>query len=98
MDSAAIVSRLSNKKGVLGVVVLSAVDNAVVENTFQDQDAGLKYAQRYSALCGNASSSVTELNHSDALKFIRVRSNMHEVVVTRDDAFLMIVVQDVTQL
>ncbi|KAI3637933.1 hypothetical protein MIR68_004582 [Amoeboaphelidium protococcarum] len=98
MDSAAIVSRLSNKKGVLGVVVLSAVDNAVVENTFSDLDTGLKYAQQYSKLCGYASSAVTELNQSDALKFIRIRSNMQEIVVTRDDTFLMIVVQDVTQL
>jgi dynein light chain roadblock-type len=59
-----------------------------------DDELTHKYAANMSALASKARSVVRDLDPTNDLTFLRVRSKKHEVMLAPDKDFLLIVIQD----
>lgn len=70
----------------IGVPVKSTLDNQTTVN----------YAGLISLLADKARSTVRDLDPSNDLTFLRVRSKKHEIMVAPDKDFILIVIQNPT--
>lgn len=68
----------------LGIAVKSTLDNATT----------IQYAGLMSQLSDKARSVVRDLDPSNDLTFLRVRSKKHEIMVAPDKDFILIVIQN----
>jgi len=62
-----------------------------------DEDTTQNYAARIAKLAQQARSLVRDLDPTNDLTFLRVRSRKHEIMVAPDKDFLLIVIQNATQ-
>jgi dynein light chain roadblock-type len=88
--------RLQSHKGVLGVVVIN-MDGIAIKSTF-DNDLTVQYAALVSHFTGKSRSAVKKLDPENELKFIRIRSKKHEIMIApefeRNCEYYLVVVQD----
>uniref|UniRef100_A0A7R9V6S7 Dynein light chain roadblock n=1 Tax=Chlamydomonas euryale TaxID=1486919 RepID=A0A7R9V6S7_9CHLO len=88
--------KLQSHKGVLGVVVINA-DGIAVKSTF-DNEQTVQYASLVSHFTTKCRSVVKKLDGEDELKFVRLRSKKHEIMVApdfiKDGEYYLVVVQD----
>ncbi|KDE04865.1 hypothetical protein MVLG_04725 [Microbotryum lychnidis-dioicae p1A1 Lamole] len=65
------------------------------EETHSTNDQlALSYARLGHNLVENVAEEVKAVDHDDNLRFLRVRTQKHEIMVTPDPEFILIVVQD----
>uniref|UniRef100_D3TRW5 Dynein light chain roadblock n=1 Tax=Glossina morsitans morsitans TaxID=37546 RepID=D3TRW5_GLOMM len=86
--------RIQSHKGVVGTIVVNNEGipvKSTLDNTTTDQYAGLM-----SQLADKARSVVRDLDPSNDLTFLRVRSKKHEIMVAPDRDFILIVIQNPT--
>jgi dynein light chain roadblock-type len=88
--------RIQSHRGVLGALVVNA-DGVAVRSTF-DPDTTVQYAALVSQLTFKARGAVKRLGPDDELRFLRVRSRRHEIMVApefdKGREYQLVVVQD----
>jgi dynein light chain roadblock-type len=88
--------RLQSHKGVLGVLVLNA-DGISIRSTF-DNDTTVQYAALVSQFTVKARGAVRQLDPDNELRFLRIRSKKHEIMIApefeKSREYYLVVVQD----
>uniref|UniRef100_A0A0K8TPR0 Dynein light chain roadblock n=1 Tax=Tabanus bromius TaxID=304241 RepID=A0A0K8TPR0_TABBR len=86
--------RIQSHKGVVGTIVVNS-EGIPVKSTL-DNTTTVQYAGLVSQLSDKARSVVRDLDPSNDLTFLRVRSKKHEIMVAPDKDFILIVIQNPT--
>lgn len=86
--------RIQSHKGVVGTIVVNS--EGIPIKTTLDNTTTVQYAGLISALADKARSVVRDLDPSNDLTFLRIRSKKHEIMVAPDKEFILIVVQNPT--
>ncbi|KNC55348.1 uncharacterized protein AMSG_12406 [Thecamonas trahens ATCC 50062] len=82
---------MEQHKGVQGVIILSH-DGIPIRSTL-DNDKTISYAALITQLTEKAASVVRELDVTNELTFLRVRSKLNEIMVAPDEQYILIVIQ-----
>lgn len=88
-----VLRRIQGHPGVMALMVTNREGLALRSNL--DITTTKNYALQYGNLIEMASSAVRELDPQNELRFIRVRSKEHEIMVAPTDDLILIVVQRV---
>ncbi|KAI9339836.1 hypothetical protein BD770DRAFT_220620 [Pilaira anomala] len=88
--------RISARKGVKAVVILNNEGQAI--RSTLDQDMTKKYGQLISSLVEQTRTTVATLDDQNELTFLRVRTKKHEIMIAPDHEYLLIVVQNPTEV
>jgi len=84
--------RIQSHKGVIGTIIVNQEGIAIrstLENSLTVQYSGLIHQ-----LCDKARSTVRDLDPTNDLTFLRIRSKKHEIMVAPDKEYLLIVIQN----
>ncbi|EPQ29717.1 uncharacterized protein PFL1_02937 [Pseudozyma flocculosa PF-1] len=103
----ATLTRLTAHQGVLGCLVLSRTDGLVIRSGGQmfepsgpgarERAESLKKVVRLVKNCvGITSDEVKNVDGSDELGFLRIRTRKYEIMITPNDKYLLVVLQDPT--
>lgn len=84
--------RIQSHKGVVGTLVVNS-EGIPIKSTM-DNTTTVQYAGLISQLVDKARSITRDLDPTDDLTFLRIRSKKHEVMVAPDKEFILIVVQN----
>jgi len=86
-----LIKKLQAHKGVIGVVIVNQ-DGIPLKSTLDNQTS-VHYASEMHSLTTKARSVIKEIDSSNDLTFLRVRSKKHEILVAPDHDYFMIVIQ-----
>eukprot|EP00754_Rhynchopus_humris_P034399 Rhum_TRINITY_DN15732_c0_g1::Rhum_TRINITY_DN15732_c0_g1_i1::g.161975::m.161975/K10419/DYNLRB, DNCL2; dynein light chain roadblock-type len=86
-------NRINQHKGVLGILIVNS-DGAPIKTTIEDANISNQYAQLITALTGKARHCVRDLDPTNDLTFLRIRSKKHEIMVAPDKDYILIVIQN----
>ena len=78
--------------GVEGVVVMS-VEGVPIRTTL-DKEKTIQFAALFSHLSTKAGSLIKKINERDSLQVLRLRSVKHEIVITPEGDYILVVVQN----
>ncbi|XP_051153525.1 dynein light chain roadblock-type 2 [Leptopilina boulardi] len=84
--------RIQSHKGVVGTIVVNS--EGIPIKTTLDNTTTVQYAGLISQLSDKARSVVRDLDPTNDLTFLRIRSKKHEVMVAPDKEFILIVIQN----
>ncbi|GBN75759.1 dynein light chain roadblock-type 2-like [Argiope bruennichi] len=84
--------RIQSHKGVMGIIVLNT-DGIPIKSTM-DNNSTIEYAGLITHLLDKARQTVKELDNTNELTFLRVRSKKNEILIAPDKEYMMIVVQN----
>ena len=88
--------RLQSHKGVIGVIIINS-DGIAIRSTL-DNDVTVQYAALISRFTVKARGVVRDLDPDNELKFVRIRSKKHEIMVAAEfektREYYLVVVQD----
>ncbi|KAF7988034.1 hypothetical protein HCN44_007528 [Aphidius gifuensis] len=84
--------RIQSHKGVVGTIVVNS--EGIPIKTTMDNTTTVQYAGLISQLSDKARSVIRDLDPTNDLTFLRIRSKKHEVMVAPDKEFILIVVQN----
>jgi dynein light chain roadblock-type len=91
-----IFKRLQSHKGVIGVIIINS-DGIAIRSTL-DNDLTVQYAALMSQFTVKARGVVKNLDPDNELKFVRIRSKKHEIMVApefdKTREYYLVVVQD----
>ena len=85
-------NRIKTHKGVVGVVIVNS-DGIPIRSTL-DQKTTLQYSAIISQLTGKARSAIRDLDPQNDLTFLRIRSQKHEILISPDKDYTLVVIQD----
>ncbi|GAB1599606.1 dynein light chain roadblock-type 2 [Argonauta hians] len=83
--------RIQGHKGVQGIIVIN--QEGIPIRTTMDNSTTVQYAGLILELTSKARSTVRDIDPSNDLTFLRIRSKKHEIMVAPDKEYLLIVVQ-----
>ena len=86
--------RIKSHKGVTGVIVANADGVPIQPAKGFDEETTHAYASELAQLAAKARSVIRDLDPTNELTFLRIRSKKHEIMVSTDKEFLFIVVQN----
>lgn len=78
--------------GVEGVVVMS-VEGVPIRTTL-DKEKTVQFAALFSHLSTKAGSLIKKINERDSLQVLRLRSVKHEIIITPEGDYILVVVQN----
>lgn len=88
--------RLQSHKGVIGVIIINS-DGIAIRSTL-DNDLTVQYAALMSQFTVKARGVVRNLDPDNDLKFVRIRSKKHEIMIApefeKTREYYLVVVQD----
>ncbi|WVQ72952.1 hypothetical protein IAR50_002514 [Cryptococcus sp. DSM 104548] len=104
----ATLSRLSQYRNVRGVMVLarshvvgdtpqpSRGDAGIVQTTGTvfEGEGGAKYAGAVERIVHSTAAAVAECDEGDELRLMRIRTKKHELIITPDEKYVLVVLQD----
>ena len=100
MATSAIIEGIFNKinthKGVEGII-LADIDGIPLKSTFKDEEITYFYttsASMFVKKCRHAAKTLVD----EKLTFIRLRTKLNEIVLSPEDNFILIVVQNPTSI
>ncbi|PAA64376.1 hypothetical protein BOX15_Mlig013429g2, partial [Macrostomum lignano] len=85
--------RIQSHKGVTGVIIVN-YDGIPIRSTFSDTSLTVQYCSLIQQLALKARSVVRDLDPSNDLVFLRLRSRKNEIMVAPDQDYLLVVVQE----
>ncbi|CAI4224170.1 unnamed protein product [Auanema sp. JU1783] len=88
------IKRISSQKGVVGVIVMDSVGRAI--RSTMDDETTSQYSTLLYQLCEKSRSTVKELDGSNDLTFLRLRTKKHEIMIAPDKEYLLAVVQSLS--
>uniref|UniRef100_A0A8D2ZX15 Dynein light chain roadblock n=1 Tax=Scophthalmus maximus TaxID=52904 RepID=A0A8D2ZX15_SCOMX len=83
--------RIEAYKGVIGTIVVNA--EGIPIRTTLDNSTTVQYARLLRQLAMIARSTVRDIDPQNDLTFLRIRSKKHEIMVTPENDYLLIVIQ-----
>ncbi|XP_026322857.1 dynein light chain roadblock-type 2-like [Hyposmocoma kahamanoa] len=86
------IRRLAAHKGVAGVIIVNG--EGIPIKTTLDNHVSVQYAGLMSSLVDKARAVVRDLDPTNDLTFLRIRSKKSEVMIAPDREFILIVVQN----
>ncbi|XP_029835966.1 dynein light chain roadblock-type 1 isoform X3 [Ixodes scapularis] len=89
-----IFKKLQCQKGVLGVVV--ANNEGVPIKTTLDSATTSQYASLITQLCDQARTTLRDLDPGNDLTFLRMRTKKHEIMISPDKNYILIVLHNPT--
>ncbi|GMK54233.1 hypothetical protein CspeluHIS016_0108190 [Cutaneotrichosporon spelunceum] len=96
----ATLARLSAYRAVRGVMILAraagGAGGGIVQSTGAvfDGDSGRRYAGAVERVVAATTSAVATVEEGDQLRLMRIRTKRHELIITPDDKYLLVVLQD----
>ncbi|RKO96128.1 hypothetical protein CXG81DRAFT_29066 [Caulochytrium protostelioides] len=90
------IKRLSAHKGVEGIIIVN-MDGIPIRSTL-DPEKTIQHAALLSQLTAKAKSVVRDLDPQNDLTFLRIRSQKHEIMVSPDKDYILIVLQSANAL
>ena len=84
--------RIQAHKGVVGTIVVNA--EGIPIKTTLDNTTTVQYAGLIGLLSDKARSVVRDLDPTNDLTFLRIRTKKHEIMVAPDREFILIVIQN----
>ncbi|KAK4685906.1 dynein light chain roadblock-type, partial [Tremellales sp. Uapishka_1] len=91
----ATLARLSAYRNVRGVMILSRTGGIIQSHgTVFEGESGKKYARALGGMVKSVQGAVGECDQGDELKFMRIRTKRHELIITPDERYLLVVLQD----
>jgi len=88
--------RLLSHKGVIGLVVINS-DGIPIKSTL-DNALSIEYAGQIQLLVEKARAMIKDMDSTNDLTFVRLRSKKHEVLVAPDKEYALIVIQNPVEL
>ncbi|CAF0792420.1 unnamed protein product [Adineta steineri] len=85
------IKRVQTSKGVQGLIIIDS--EGIPIRTSMDNDTTLHYAALISQLIVHAKRVVREIDSSQELEQLRLRSYKHEIIVAPESKYIMIVIQ-----
>jgi len=86
------IKRIVNHRGVVGVVIINA-DGIPIKSTI-DNSTSVQYAGEIQIIIEKARTLIKEMDNTNDLSFLRLRTKKHEVLVAPDKDYAMIVIQN----
>lgn len=83
--------RLGSHPGFMGYLIVNA-DGIPIRSSLDHAEA-VQYAGLLSMLCQKSRSAVRELDPSNDVTFLRLRSHKHEILVAPDKDYILMVIQ-----
>lgn len=83
--------RIQSHKGVIGIIVVNS--EGIPIKTTLDNSTTVQYASLIHSLTSKARSIVRDIDPTNDLKFMRIRSKKNEIMCAPDKEFLLIVIQ-----
>ncbi|BES99738.1 Robl_LC7 [Nesidiocoris tenuis] len=87
--------RIQSHKGVVGIIVINS-DGVPIKSTL-DNTTTVQYAALMTQLCDKSRSAIRDLDPTNDLTFLRLRSKKHEIMIAPDKDFILIVIQAPTE-
>jgi len=87
-----IIKRIQQQPGVSGTLILN--NDGIPIRTTLDNATAIQYASHVHALTSKARSSVREMDPSNDVVFIRVRTKKDELMIAPDKDYVMAVLQN----
>ena len=87
-----IITRISMRPNVGGIIIVNS-DAMPMKSTIEDTSVQNQYAHLISALAAKARHCVRDLDPTNDLTFLRIRSKKSEIMVAPDQNFTLIVIQ-----
>ncbi|CAK6969007.1 dynein light chain roadblock-type 2 [Scomber scombrus] len=84
--------RIEAHKGVIGTIIVNA--EGIPIRTTLDNSTTVQYAGLLRQLTMKARSTVRDIDPQNDLTFLRIRSKKHEILVSPENDFLLIVIQN----
>ena len=91
-DLDATIQRISDNKGTIGVIITNE-DGAAIRTTL-DHPTTVQYSDMMRKMAVSTQNAVREINPEDDLRFLRIRTKKHEVMVAPDNGYMMIAIHD----
>ncbi len=91
----ATLTRITSQPDVIGVIVLTA-DGETIRTTFEDQEESNKYATLVSQFSSMCRSAVRDIDPTNDLRFVRLRSQKHEIISIPEHGYQFIAVQSMS--
>ncbi|KZO91990.1 hypothetical protein CALVIDRAFT_488189, partial [Calocera viscosa TUFC12733] len=95
-----LITRLSAHRAVRGVLIISNPEHAIIRASgpMFDGEEGRKYARVIGRVVRVVREGVQEVGEGDELRFVRVRTRRHELMITPavDERYILVVLQDPT--
>ena len=85
-------ARIEMRPNVAGVIVVNS-DGLPIRSTITDTAQQTNYAHLITALAAKARHCVRDLDPTNDLTFLRIRSKKNEIMVAPDKDFILIVIQ-----
>lgn len=84
--------RIQSHKGVVGTIIVNA--EGIPLRTTLDNATTVQYSGLISQLTEKARGAIRDLDPTNELTFLRIRSKKHEIMVAPDNDYIMIVIQN----
>uniref|UniRef100_A0A7E4ZU00 Dynein light chain roadblock n=1 Tax=Panagrellus redivivus TaxID=6233 RepID=A0A7E4ZU00_PANRE len=92
MDVEETVKRMQSQKGVTGVVIMDSLGRAI-RSTLNDEET-VKHTSLLRQLCDKAKSVTKELDSSNDVHFLRLKTSKNEIMVAPDRDYMVVVIYD----
>lgn len=86
--------RISQRPNVTGIIVVNS-EGTPIRSTIEDTAVQNQYAYLVSSLAAKARHCIRDLDPTNDLSFLRIRSKKNEIMVAPDKDFILIVIQSV---
>jgi dynein light chain roadblock-type len=87
-----IFTRISMRPNVGGIIIVNS-DGLPIKSTIENTETQTAYANLITALAAKARHCVRDLDPTNDLTFLRIRSKKSEIMVAPDKDFILIVIQ-----
>lgn len=90
-----IVKKLQGHKGVVGIIVVNC--EGIPIRTTLDNPTTVHYSGLIHELMLKARATIKDIDQSNDLTFLRIRSKKHEIMIAPEKEYMLIVVQNPSQ-
>ncbi|KAJ1359178.1 hypothetical protein KIN20_017852 [Parelaphostrongylus tenuis] len=88
------IKRIQSQKGVVGVIVMDSVGRAI--RSTLDEESTAKYSSLLQQLCEKSKDVVRELDGSNDLTFLQLRTKKNEIMIAPDKDYLLAVIESLS--
>ncbi|CBZ12800.1 dynein-associated roadblock protein-like protein [Leishmania major strain Friedlin] len=88
--------RISQRPNVTGIIVVDS-EGTPIRSTIEDTTVQNQYAHLITSLAAKARHCVRDLDPTNDLCFLRIRSKKNEIMVAPDKDFILIVIQNIVE-
>ncbi|ETN70523.1 hypothetical protein RB195_020881 [Necator americanus] len=88
------IKRIQSQKGVVGVIVMDSSGRAI-RSTLDDESTA-RHTALLQQLCEKSKSVIRELDGSNDLTFLRLRTKKNEIMIAPDKDYLLAVIENLS--